>query len=119
MKQLIILEELAMFLLSIYLFSGLSFAWWWYPAWILAPDIGMVGYAAGNKAGACTYNFFHHRAVAIAVYVAGLYTAGEALQFAGLILFGHAAMDRMLGYGLKTFQGFSFTHLGAIGRQQP
>jgi len=74
MKKLIQLEELAMFLLSIYLFSRLQFAWWWYPALILAPDLGMIGYAFGNKAGAVAYNFVHHKAVAIAVYIAGLYT---------------------------------------------
>lgn len=119
MKQLIALEELAMLLLSMYVFSGLSYAWWVYPALILAPDISMAGYAVGNKAGAWVYNLFHHKAIAIAVYVAGLYTANEPLQLAGVILFGHASMDRMLGYGLKTYDGFTFTHLGAISRQQP
>ncbi len=116
MKRVIQLEEFAMFLLTIYLFSRLHFAWWWYPALILLPDISMVGYALGNKAGAITYNFMHHKAVAIAVYVLGLYLQNEVLQLAGLILFGHSSMDRVMGYGLKTFAGFKFTHLGEIGK---
>lgn len=116
MKRVIQLEEAAMFLLTIYLFSRLSFAWWWYPALILVPDLSMLGYLAGNKAGAIAYNFVHHKAVAIAVYVAGLYWQNEVFQLTGLILFGHSSMDRMSGYGLKTYEGFKFTHLGQIGK---
>lgn len=116
MKKVIQLEEAAMFLLTIYLFSKLSFAWWWYPALILAPDLSMLGYVAGNKVGAISYNVVHHKAVAIAVYVAGLYWQNEVLQLTGLILFGHSSMDRMSGYGLKTYEGFKFTHLGQIGK---
>jgi hypothetical protein len=39
------------------------------------------------------------------------------LEFEGLILFSHSAMDRMLGYGLKYESGFKFTHLGEIGQK--
>jgi len=116
MKKVIQLEELGMLLLSIYLFSRLSFAWWWYPALILLPDLSMIGYTFGNKAGAIAYNIVHHKGIAITVYLAGLYLQNEMLQLAGLILFGHSSMDRMLGYGLKTLAGFKFTHLGEIGK---
>ncbi|HVX51179.1 MAG TPA: DUF4260 domain-containing protein [Chitinophagaceae bacterium] len=114
MKKLIQLEELAMFALSIFCFNRLPFAWWWYPALILLPDVSMLGYALGNKAGAVAYNFVHHKAVAIAIYVTGIYTGSVILQLTGAILFGHSAMDRMMGYGLKTFKGFKFTHLGEL-----
>jgi hypothetical protein len=116
MKNLIRLEEVAMLILSIYLFSLLPFAWWWYLALILAPDISFLGYAAGNKVGAVVYNLFHHKGVAIAVYIAGLYFHQEVLQLIGLILFGHSSMDRFFGYGLKYFSGFKDTHLGQIGK---
>jgi hypothetical protein len=116
MKRLIQLEELAMFVLTIYLFGRLSFAWW-YPALILLPDISMMGYLFGNKTGAIIYNIVHHKAIAIAIYVAGVYAQNEGLQLTGLILFGHSSMDRMSGYGLKTFEGFKYTHLGKIGRK--
>ena len=116
MKKVIQLEELAMFLLTIYLFSQLHFAWWWYPALILLPDLSMAGYVLGNKVGAIAYNIVHHKAVAIIFYVAGLYLHNEILQLTGLILFGHSSMDRMMGYGLKTFAGFKFTSLGEIGK---
>jgi len=116
MKQVIQLEELGMFLLSIFLFNQLSFAWWWFPTLILLPDISMIGYAAGNKIGAILYNFFHHKAVAIAVYMLGFYLHNELIQLIGIILFGHSSMDRFFGYGLKTFAGFKSTHLGEIGK---
>ena len=116
MKQLIKLEELAMFLLSIFLFSQLSYTWWWFLVLILAPDISFIGYTGGKKVGAVVYNLFHHKAVAIAVYFAGFYLHNEVLQLIGVILFSHSSMDRFFGYGLKTFAGFKFTHLGETGK---
>ena len=43
MRNLIKLEELFLFLLSIYLFIQLDYAWWWYALLFLAPDLGMIG----------------------------------------------------------------------------
>ncbi|MCO6360789.1 DUF4260 domain-containing protein [Roseivirga pacifica] len=112
MKTSLKLEELAMFGLSIYLFNQTDFAWWWYLALILTPDIGMIGYAISTKVGAFTYNLFHHKAVVIAVLCLGWYMGNSALELAGIILFGHASMDRMFGYGLKYPDHFKHTHLG-------
>ena len=116
MKQLIQLEEAAMFLFGIFLFNQLSFSWWLFPALIFLPDISMFGYAAGNKTGAVIYNIFHHKAIALIVYVAGFYFYNEPMMFIGIILFSHSSMDRFFGYGLKYFTGFSDTHLGKIGK---
>jgi hypothetical protein len=116
MKNLIKCEEAAMFLLSICLFSQLHFAWYWWLIWILAPDLSMIGYAAGNRVGAIAYNLAHHKGIAIVVYLLGLYTVNENMELAGLILFGHSSMDRGMGYGLKYFSGFQDTHLGRIGK---
>ncbi|MDI9256473.1 DUF4260 domain-containing protein [Flavobacterium sedimenticola] len=118
MKTTIQLEELGLFLFGIFLFSQLHFAWWWFLVLILTPDFSMMGYLFGNKVGAGCYNFFHHRGVAVLVYVAGLYFSNETIQLIGIILFAHASMDRMLGYGLKYETGFKFTHLGEIGKNQ-
>lgn len=118
MKALIQLEEAVLFALGIYLFSLLDFAWWWFPVLVLAPDLSMIGYVFGNKAGAWSYNFFHHTAVALAVYFAGLYFDNQILMLTGVILFSHSRMDRMFGYGLKYENGFKFTHLGTIGHDK-
>lgn len=118
MKTTIKLEELAMLILGIYAFSLLSFAWWWFLVLFFLPDLGMIGYAFGNRAGAWVYNLFHHKGVAIVIGLSGVYLANEILVLAGVILFAHAAFDRMLGYGLKYESGFKFTHLGEIGQQK-
>jgi hypothetical protein len=116
MIKLLKLEELAMFALSISLIAGLPYAWYWWLVWILAPDLSMIAYLGGNKMGAIGYNLVHHKGVAIAVYLTGLYTRHAAVEYAGLILFGHSCMDRGLGYGLKYFSGFGDTHLGKMGK---
>jgi hypothetical protein len=116
MKTVIALEELGMFLFSILIFSSLPFAWWWFPVLILAPDIGAVGYLVNNKAGAILYNIFHHKALALSCIALGYYLRNDMWILAGAILFGHASIDRALGYGLKYFNGFKYTHLGVIGK---
>ena len=116
MKTLIQLEEAAMLGLGVYQFSLLPFAWWWFPALLLAPDFSMIGYAFGNKAGAWAYNLAHHKGVAIALYIAGIYTNQTVLQLVAVLLFSHSCMDRLFGYGLKYERGFKFTHLGEIGK---
>ncbi|HLY70510.1 MAG TPA: DUF4260 domain-containing protein [Puia sp.] len=118
MKNILRLEELAMFLFSIFLFNELHFAWWWFLVLILLPDISMVGYLANDKIGAFCYNLIHHKGIALVIYVAGYFTHHEAIQLSGIILFGHSSMDRMMGYGLKYQTGFAFTHLGTIGKNK-
>ena len=115
MKTVLKLEEILMFVLGIYLFNQLDYAWWWFLVLILAPDIGMVGYLFNNKIGALTYNLFHHKGLAILVYLVGVYFSIPLCQLIGIILFSHSALDRAMGYGLKYDKGFKFTHLGEIG----
>lgn len=117
MKTLLKLEELLMFGLGIYLFGLLDYGWWWFLVLILAPDIGMIGYAFGNRIGAICYNLFHHKGLAIAIYLAGIYLSVPLLMLIGIILFSHASMDRIVGYGLKYDKGFKYTHLGEIGKK--
>ena len=112
MKLSLKIEELAMFTLSIYFFSLLSFSWWWYLALFLLPDLFMLGYAASPKAGAFFYNLAHHKAVAIGFWIVGYKLANEGIMFTGILLFGHSSLDRVFGYGLKYKDDFKHTHLG-------
>jgi hypothetical protein len=118
MKYLLKAEAIVPFIISVVLLNTLPvhFAWW---AWILlflAPDVSMIGYVLNNNAGAFVYNLFHHQLLAVLVWVAGLSLHMPYISMAGLILLGHSSLDRFMGYGLKTEQGFKFTHLseGAV-----
>lgn len=115
MKNLIRLEEVGLLLLSIALFSLTGYAWWWFPVLILAPDISMAGYAINIKTGAALYNLFHHRGVAILVYLSGIYLSHSIAELAGIILLAHSSLDRIFGYDLKYTDSFKHTHLGWIG----
>lgn len=118
MNTLIKLEEAALFILGIYLFTLLPLAWWYFPLLLLLPDFSMLGYVFNAKIGAICYNIFHHRGVAVIVYLLGSYLGNDVVQLCGIILFSHSAMDRMFGYGLKYESGFKYTHLGIIGKEK-
>lgn len=116
MKTILKLEELAQFGLGIFLFSLLDYSWWWFPALLLTPDIGMLGYLINPKIGAISYNIFHHKAIAVAIGLIGFYCNNSLLILIGVILFSHASFDRIFGYGLKYPDSFKNTHLGEIGK---
>ncbi|MCH5599460.1 DUF4260 domain-containing protein [Niabella ginsengisoli] len=116
MKLLLKLEELAMLLLSIFLLWNSDAPWFWYLLLLLGPDISMLGYLINNKVGAFLYNFFHHKGIAIIIFLTGIYLSNGLAQQIGVVLFGHASFDRIAGYGLKYEKGFGFTHLGEIGK---
>ena len=119
MKTTLKIEELFMFIASIYFFSLYEYSWWVYPALILTPDIGFLGYVVNSRIGAITYNFLHHKGVAVVLFIGGILLASSPLQLAAIIIFGHSSLDRMLGYGLKYPEGFNYTHLGMIGKAGP
>jgi len=116
MKATIRLEEVGLFLFSIYLFSLLPFPWWYLPLFFFVPDLSMLGYLGGPRLGALIYNLIHHRALALLYYVLGMVLGSPALALTGVVLFAHSSLDRVFGYGLKLADRFSSTHLGEIGR---
>jgi hypothetical protein len=118
MKNILKLEELTEFVLGIFIFSRLDFAWWYFPLLLLTPDMGMLGYLVSPKIGAWLYNLFHHKALAILVLVFGFTQNSQVIMLAGTILFSHAAFDRTMGYGLKHEDSFANTHLGKIGKDK-
>lgn len=118
MSKLIKLEELGQFLFVIFLFNDLDYAWWVFLVCILLPDISMLGYLINTKVGAFSYNLFHHKLIAITILILGFYIHSQLITLVGIILWGHSAMDRCLGYGLKYKDSFQHTHLGTIGKDK-
>ncbi|MEO8085639.1 MAG: DUF4260 domain-containing protein [Bacteroidota bacterium] len=118
MKNTFKLEEAAMLLMGCFAYSQMDKPWWVFFALFLAPDAGMLGYLLNPKTGSITYNFFHHKGIAVLCWVGGIIFNSPNLQIAGIILFAHSSFDRILGYGLKYPDSFQHTHLGMIGQNK-
>ena len=115
MKTIIKSEQIAEFVLGLYLFTLLEYDWWWFPVLILIPDVSIAGYLYNAKVGSWIYNFFHHKVLGIGLYILGSVFYSQMLCLIGLILFAHSSLDRALGFGLKFEDSFFNTHLGKIG----
>lgn len=131
MKTLLKMEELAQFLACALALFFLGVPWWTYAVLLLGPDIGMLGYLAGPRVGSVSYNLLHHKGIAILVLLFSIPSMFEVVTLwskdmgalhatppllLGIILYGHASMDRIFGYGLKFGDNFHHTHLGWIGK---
>jgi hypothetical protein len=89
-------------------------SWWWFAGLLLVPDLGMLGYLAGPRIGAFTYNLTHTLSLPLAVGAVGLVSGSTLLIAAALIWLAHIGMDRALGYGLKYPTHFRDTHLQRV-----
>lgn len=86
---------------------------------LLAPDLSMLGYLAGPRVGAATYNLVHNWALPVAMVILGIAIGEVWPLLAATAVASHVGWDRALGYGLKLPSGFRDTHLGRIGRDRP
>jgi hypothetical protein len=114
MKYILQSEELAQLVLGIVIlyYQPLQLTWWLWIVLFLSPDISMLGYVLNARAGAFTYNLFHHKGIAIIVAASGYFTGNNWLMLSGIVLFTHSSFDRVMGYGLKYEDDFKHTHLG-------
>ncbi len=107
-------EGLAVLIGACLFYHGLHGSWLLFAALFLAPDLFMLGYLFGNKAGARTYNLVHTYAAPLALGCVAYFTPTPFLFDLGLIWAAHIGFDRLLGYGLKYDTGFKDTHLGKL-----
>lgn len=109
------LEGLAVLVASIGAFAHVDASWWLFLALILAPDLGMLGYLAGPRAGAVVYNLAHLYLWPGALLVWALTGGPGWAPAVAAVWAAHIGMDRAFGYGLKEPDAFRHTHLGWIG----
>jgi hypothetical protein len=102
--------------LAAFLYTRGEHGWLLFAVLLLVPDVSMVGYTAGPRAGAIVYNAAHTYVGPAVTAVTGILAGATGSVAVALIWFAHIGMDRMLGYGLKRTSGFPDTHLGRIGR---
>jgi Domain of unknown function (DUF4260) len=108
------LEGLALFVAAVALYLDGDYALWPLLVFALAPDLAMLGYLAGPRAGAVAYDAAHTTVGPIALGLVGvLADTGLALQIA-LIWGAHIGADRLIGYGLKYTTAFKDTHLQRV-----
>ncbi|MFV0300830.1 MAG: DUF4260 domain-containing protein [Paracoccus sp. (in: a-proteobacteria)] len=93
--------------------------WWAWMLIFLAPDLAMAGYGAGPRIGAAIYNAVHLYGLALLLALLGVVSGLPLLIALGGLWLAHIGIDRALGFGLKSPEGFGVTHLGRIGRDQP
>jgi Domain of unknown function (DUF4260) len=89
-------------------------SWWLFALLLLAPDLSMLGYLAGPRVGAVTYNAFHIYPLPAALGFVGLFVGAPLAVSVALVWFAHIGMDRLLGYGLKYPTDFKETHLQKV-----
>lgn len=117
-------ENAAVAIMIFVVFVAGGYPWWALFALFLVFDLSALGYLGGARRGALFYNAVHNYT---GPAVLGAVTAVGAAQGANLWVVAlvasawafHVAVDRALGYGLKTADGFTHTHLGLIGKDRP
>lgn len=116
-RGLLRLEGLVAFAAAVGVYVHAGFSWPVFALLFLAPDLSMLAYLGGPRAGAIGYNFAHTYALPLVLTLAGFAGGVSAAAAGGLIWIAHIGFDRMLGYGLKYSTGFGDTHLGHLGRR--
>lgn len=112
------LEGLAAFVAGLALFGASGGNWLLVVPLLLLPDVSAVGFLAGPRAGAITYNAIHNWVPGLAVLGLGAWLGSPAILLVAAILIAHVGMDRAVGYGLKLPSSFHDTHLGHMGRDK-
>lgn len=109
------IEGAAAFAAGLALFGANGGSWLLLIPMLLLPDVSAVGYLAGPRTGAFTYNLAHTWAPGLATLGLGVLTGSTAIRIAAAVLIAHVGVDRAAGYGLKLPSSFQDTHLGRIG----
>jgi Domain of unknown function (DUF4260) len=113
-RILVRVENLAVFAAALVAYAQSGAGWGLFCALFLLPDLSLLGYLAGARIGAVSYNAAHS-------YVGPALLALLGLALPGLwpwvaLWIAHIGLDRALGYGLKYASAFGDTHLGRVGR---
>jgi hypothetical protein len=110
------LEGAAALAAAVALYGYAGFSWPLFALLFLAPDLAMLAYLIGPRAGALVYNLAHTYTLALPLALVGFHLGSAVAAALGLVWIAHIGFDRMLGYGFKYASGFGDTHLGRIGR---
>jgi Domain of unknown function (DUF4260) len=113
-STLLRLEGLALLAAALALYFDAGYGWPLLVVLALAPDLSMLGYLAGPRVGAVTYDAAHTTLAPVALGAAGVLAGADLAVQLALIWLAHIGADRLLGYGLKYPTGFKDTHLQRV-----
>ena len=99
---------------AIALYFHAGYPWWLFIVLVLAPDLSMLGFAAGPSVGTIAYNTMHTYALPVVLAAVGVIVDADVPVQLGLIWLAHIGVDRAIGYGLKYPSGFKDTHLQRV-----
>jgi hypothetical protein len=109
--SLVRVEGLAVAAGALALYADGGHSWLLFALLVLAPDLSMLGYVGGTRAGAAVYDLLHTLTWPVALGAAGAIAGGGTAVAVALVWLVHIGVDRALGYGLKYPSGFKDTHL--------
>jgi hypothetical protein len=105
------LEGAALLTASLFACHWSHGSWLHFTLLFLVPDLAMLGYLAGVRVGAITYNAVHTYVGPMALAAYSFESNRLAIFSLSLIWITHIGLDRMLGFGLKYSTRFKDTHL--------
>jgi len=111
------LEGLAALIVSLWFYARYPGGWLLFVLLFLTPDLSLLVYLAGPRAGAIVYNLAHSYTLPLGVLLMGISRGSVFVQLA-LIWTAHISFDRLIGFGLQYPTGVGETHLGRIGRAE-
>ncbi|AHG22307.1 hypothetical protein Z042_23920 [Chania multitudinisentens RB-25] len=112
------LESLLVLILCVVIYHIKHYSWGTFAICFLLPDISLLGYAFGRQAGALSYNIAHSYSGPALLIMLFALSQQQLWLLVALIWCAHISFDRLLGYGLKYTEGFSFTHLGRLNSKR-
>lgn len=113
-RRLLHFEGLAVLVGAVALYVHAGYGWLVLVLLFLAPDLSMLGYLAGPRAGALTYDVVHTYALPLALALVGVLGDVSVATQVALVWIAHIGLDRAVGYGLKYPTGFKDTHLQRV-----
>ena len=109
-------DAAAILIVTLWAVTTTHSSWMWFFVLFLTPDLSIIGYLFGPRAGAITYNAGHLYAWPAVLLATGLTWHASFATTAALTWIAHIAFDNVVGYGLKLPIGFEYTALGPIGK---
>jgi hypothetical protein len=113
-RRLLHLEGLAVAAGAVALYVDAGYGWLALVLLALAPDLSMLGYVAGLRVGALSYDLVHTYVGPVGLGVVGVLVGSDGAVQVALVWLAHIGVDRLLGYGLKYPTSFKDTHLQRV-----